>query len=266
MFGLVLPNEKVLSEEERKRYNGIYCGICKSLVSRYGALAKYTLNYDIVFLALVLQDAYANEPKNNSGRCITHPFKKRSFYSSEFIDYAADMNVVLTYHKLIDDWNDDKNTLAKALTKKLEKAYVEIKEREPDRCRIIEESLNELYFMEKSGQSNADTVSSAFAKTTEAVFSYKEKSEELGNLGKALGKFIYIADACIDFRKDLKKQQYNVMSFYLQKDFDNILENLMGDVHKALELIPNANSDGIVKNIIYSGIWIKYEISKGRQK
>ena len=56
------------------------------------------------------------------------------------------------------------------------------------------------------------------------------------------------------------------MSFYLQKDFDNILENLMGDVHKALELIPNANSDGIVKNIIYSGIWIKYEISKGRQK
>ena len=85
-------------------------------------------------------------------------------------------------------------------------------------------------------------------------------------MGKALGKFIYIADACIDFRKDLKKQQYNVMSFYLQKDFDNILENLMGDVHKALELIPNANSDGIVKNIIYSGIWIKYEISKGRQK
>lgn len=266
MFGLVLPNEKALSADEKARYGKIYCGICKSLSLRHGRFAKYTLNYDIVFLALVLCDVYADGGVTKSARCVSHPIKKREYTESALIDYAADMNVALSYHKLLDDWKDDKNRLAKHNADKLKCAYDKIADIYPDKCALIEKALSELSDLENAGEPNADKSAAAFAKTLEAVFAYGEKSAELSALGKALGKFIYIADACIDLKKDLKKSRYNPMSFYLKSEFQSILELLSAECENRLEALPFACDDGIVKNIIYSGIWLKYDCLKGKEK
>ena len=42
-------------------------------------------------------------------RCVAHPLAKHPARISEYTAYAADMNIILTYYKCKDDWNDDKN-------------------------------------------------------------------------------------------------------------------------------------------------------------
>lgn len=259
MFGLVLPNEKALSEEGKKRYSKIYCGICRSLSSRHGRFAKYTLNYDIAFLALVLSDVYETNSATKSARCLPHPIKKREYTESEIIDYAADMNIVLSYYKLLDDYADNGSKIAKHNADKLKRTFDSVQVRYPEQCACVKKAISELSALEKAGEMSADKTSMAFARTLEAVFAYGDKSTELSALGFALGKFIYIADACIDLKKDLKRSHYNPMSFYSRSEFQNILELLSAEIKECLERLPKANNDEIVKNIIYSGIWLKIE-------
>ena len=54
MFGYVITNCKTLSEEERARFRAMYCGMCHTLKKRYGNLSRFTLSYDMTFLAMVL--------------------------------------------------------------------------------------------------------------------------------------------------------------------------------------------------------------------
>ena len=261
----MLPNEKALSAEERARYGKIYCGICKSLSSRYGGFAKFTLNYDIAFLALVLSCVYSGG-ETSRARCISRPIKPHEYLKSELIDYAADMNVVLSYHKLLDDYNDEKSVFAKNSAKKLKPSYERVYEKYPEVCAAVESAMSELSELERAGECSADRSALAFAKALGAVFSYGEKSKELSAVGIALGKFIYIADACIDLKKDLKKARYNPMSFYERSDFTKILELLSAEINSALESLPEVRDDEIVRNIVYSGMWLKYEILKGKEK
>ena len=54
MFGYVIANPDALTPEQLARYKGAYCGLCRTLGSRYGKSAQLILNYDFVFLALLL--------------------------------------------------------------------------------------------------------------------------------------------------------------------------------------------------------------------
>ena len=51
MFGYVTINKPELKIREFERYQGYYCGICRSLRKRYGISGQITLSYDMVFLA-----------------------------------------------------------------------------------------------------------------------------------------------------------------------------------------------------------------------
>ena len=55
MFGYVYPLESELKVKEQTLYKAAYCGLCRSIGSRYGLSARMALNYDCTFLALFLQ-------------------------------------------------------------------------------------------------------------------------------------------------------------------------------------------------------------------
>ena len=40
MFGYIECNRSKLSSEELERYQGVYCGLCRNLKSRYGELER----------------------------------------------------------------------------------------------------------------------------------------------------------------------------------------------------------------------------------
>ena len=109
MFGYIIPNYDELKVKEFKHYHEFYCGLCQSLKKYAGLRGQISLTYDMTFLGLLLSSLYEDEPADMSEcRCVAHPKKKHRYVISEYIDYAADMNVLMTYYKCMDDWNDEK--------------------------------------------------------------------------------------------------------------------------------------------------------------
>ena len=44
MFGYLTADTATLTEEQLKRYQACYCGLCRSLEKRHGQLSRLTLN------------------------------------------------------------------------------------------------------------------------------------------------------------------------------------------------------------------------------
>lgn len=108
MFGYVTICEPELKIKDFKAYKACYCGLCKSLKEYYGSLGQLTLTYDMTFVILLLTSLYETELKQSMHRCKVHPVKKQTMLQNEFSEYAADMNILLSYYHLKDDWQDEK--------------------------------------------------------------------------------------------------------------------------------------------------------------
>ena len=124
MFGYVVVNKPELKFREFDVYRAYYCGLCHSLSKRHGLSGQLTLSYDMTFLVILLSSLYEPEHSVTSKRCIVHPLKRQSIISSEFTDYVADMNVILSYFKCLDDWHDDRSVLKLAYSKLLKKGSI----------------------------------------------------------------------------------------------------------------------------------------------
>ena len=83
-----------LSEQDKNKYRQFYCGLCHTLGTKAGFKGQMLLNYDLCFLAILLQSLYEPEISQGKHRCIIHPVKLKNFYTSEAIDYAADMDII----------------------------------------------------------------------------------------------------------------------------------------------------------------------------
>ena len=94
MFGYVRPSVRDLPEEELDRFRAMYCGLCHTLSRRYGQAARFILNYDFTYLAILLSDGMAGA-QGTAGRCYTSPIKKRPFLEpTAAMELAADESVI----------------------------------------------------------------------------------------------------------------------------------------------------------------------------
>ena len=115
MFGYVVPVKSELKVRELALYNGYYCGLCQTIGSRFGQPARLTLNYDSTFFALLLTSiAGTKAAPCVMRRCGYKPFHKKRLFApeSDAIRFAADVNVLLAWYKLRDDWHDERKVLA----------------------------------------------------------------------------------------------------------------------------------------------------------
>ena len=108
MFGYVTILEPELKVKDFRRYKSFYCGLCRELRERYGHLGQMTLTYDMTFAVLLLTSLYETEVRSEKVRCKVHPVKKQEILRSVFTGYGADMNLILAYYHLRDDWVDEK--------------------------------------------------------------------------------------------------------------------------------------------------------------
>lgn len=265
MFGTVMANKRELSEEDSKRYSAAYCGVCHALHRRYGSVARLSLNYDIAFLALMLELTHSKPSETKKAFCVCHTVKGRDYVSSETVDYCADMNVLLFYYQLLDDKNDDGSLRASVGETLLEKAFSKACALHPEKSSRIAEKMRELSELEQKDCRDPDLMGRVFGEVLGEAFAY-ENDEHLREFGASLGKFIYLADACIDLKKDLKRKQYNPMVSVPSSLFDNILNGLMTECTGKLKAFPKAYNDSLISNILYSGTFLKYEYTKARTK
>ncbi|MBO5837644.1 MAG: hypothetical protein J6Q92_07120 [Oscillospiraceae bacterium] len=269
MFGYVMANLPELSKQQKKRYGAVYCGICRAIRLRAGQMGRLGLSYDMAFLALLLMSLY--EPEETGGRkaCMLHP--KRAWVDNEYVQYAADMNVALAYYNCLDDFEDEGKLTAKAMAGVLAKGLPEIRERYGRQCDAIEQCLQELKALEKAGCDNPDLPASCFGKLMGQLLVFQEDmwSETLYRLGMALGRYIYLADAAVDYRRDCRKKQYNpflAMGTGLDwTRWEQYLVLAMGRCTEHYERLPLVQDKKILDNILYSGVWVEYRRRQGRK-
>jgi len=271
MFGYVQANIEQLTDAEKSRYKEFYCGLCHTLGNRHGFTSRLGLSFDMTFLAILLSSLYEPSETQNTARCVRHPFKEHKYISNPCIDYAADMTVALVYFNCIDDWKDDKNLVAKGYASLLSNAYKKVKINWPLQCETIEKELNTLAEIETANNPSLDAAANSFGRLMEALFVYKDDIwvSYLKKLGYGLGRYIYLADASSDLEKDKKKGSYNPLIYQISdiSDFKPVLQLLLGEASQYFEKLPLVQDENILKNIIYSGIWNKYnwEINKGER-
>lgn len=268
MFGYVTANTEALSKDEMKIYRGLYCGLCRSLKERYGNLSRMMLTYDMTFLILALSSLYRCDDKCGNKRCVIHPLKKHCFIENDITYYAADMSVALVYNKFIDDWNDDRNIFAKISASITKKDYLDICIKYPRQCKAIEKCLTDLSEVEKSGITVADVPANIFGTLLGEIFVYKEDeySPKLRAFGSALGRFIYIMDAWDDLKDDIKKERYNPLTSISSKNIKPVLTMILSECAEELFSLPLEKNKNIMKNVIYSGVWMRYSIKENHGK
>ena len=265
MFGYLTASPEFLSEEEQNRYKACYCGLCRSLKQRHGNLARMTLNYDMTFLVLLENSLY--EPQEDCGKetCPAHPLEPRSWWQSEATDYAADMNLALAYYKCLDDWKDDANPVALSQAKLLEPGFKKVEALYPRQCRAMEKSISDLSELEKAGIEDPDAAADTFGYLMAEVLLFREDrwSDSLRSMGRALGRFIYTIDACLDLNSDTLKNSYNPYRKYYglsdnEERFRDILKMTLGECLWYFDRLPLVQDVNIMKNVLCIGLWAKF--------
>lgn len=268
MFGYVVANMDRLTNEEKQQYRSYYCGLCKALGTRHGAVSRITLNFDMTFLVLFLSALYKTENTIATERCIIHPVKPHNYWRNKIIDYAADMNILLVYYNFMDDWTDDRKIISLCEAKIFKQEYKRVAIQYPNQSAIISECLRELSGIEKSGEVNPDVPANCFGKLMGEIFVFREDeyAPKLRAFGESLGKFIYIMDACLDLKADLKHERYNPLIMVSSENFSAILNLLMADCTEKYKQLPIGQDKSLIENILYSGIWTRYEAANKKIK
>lgn len=283
MFGYVTPLKPELKIREYNQFKSYYCGVCFAIKNLYGNIPRMTLNYDMTFLALLLDGLIKEDLNIELKRCIAHPDKKKPvILNNTAINYAASMNVSLVYYKLLDDINDDNSLKSKfslLFMKPYHKSF-------PDSIvkinSVIEKNLNKLSSLEKTKNFKfIDEICDPFSIIVGTIlkeFPYelkndsKELREQLYLFGYSLGKWIYLMDALDDLEEDMKNNKFNPINFLYNKDnlpykefLDNIKQRLEFSIFNCaytckeiLDSLPLNRNKEILENIINLGMMDKY--------
>lgn len=213
MFGYVAPENAHLYMKDDVLYKALYCGICKSIGGTCGQVSRLSLTYDVAFLSAIAHNIVGRDVTVKKSHCVIHPVTKRPIAArDELSDALADVNVILAYHKLLDDVYDENKGKLRSLI--LKGGYKRAKKRHPEIDEIVKTNYEKLFGLEKSNCAVLDRVCDAFAvmlKDISASILKEYRTEYTDKLFYNVGKWIYLIDALDDYDKDIKKNDYNVL-------------------------------------------------------
>lgn len=273
MFGYVNINRKGLTEQDLSAYRAYYCGLCQRLKDFGGRRAQLLLNYDITFLVVLLSGLYEPEEAENAFTCRLHPAKKRLARTNVFTDYGACMDVLLSYHSLLDDWRDEGSRAKKAYADALVPLYEDIRKRYPRQAAAVERFMKETTAAEERAETNIDVIGGLTGDMLAELFVYETDvwENDLRNTGYYLGKFIYLLDAYCDMDRDRKKKGYNPLLLQKMKSAtaceaytSQTLTSYITQCARSFERMPILKNAEIIRSCLYSGVWTRYEIARKR--
>ena len=273
MFGYISINKAEMKFKDYDVYHSYYCGLCKVLKECYGRRGQVTLSFDMTFLVILLTGLYEPDTKTEMVRCIAHPMQKHAAKTNEFTEYAAAINMLLSYYKCEDDWADEHRKKAFVAAKLLHSKIKKIEKLYPVKCKVISENLAQISKYEAENEQNLDLMSGLFGNIMAEIFAYRhdEWESSLRKIGFFLGKFIYLMDAYDDLEADLRRGRYNPLKdMSLQDDYeDRVLESLtllIAESTDAFETLPLVKDMDILRNILYAGCWTRYRQKQMRRE
>lgn len=249
MFGYVRAVTSVLSPADAQRYEAVYCGLCRTLGDRYGKTAQLTLNYDFVFLALLLA-----QPEEEGGAfpgraCPVRPWQKKSCWlDSHALTAAADATVILTWWKLQDaiadgGWAEAAKSRGAAVA--LGKHYRQAAAHWPAFDETVRSCLEELRQLEQANTPSLDRPADTFARILQGAAvetGLAARTHGIQQILYHVGRWIYLADAWDDLEEDRKQGTYNPILARYGDQADQAKEALRETMHVSLGLADTAFS------------------------
>ncbi len=275
MFGYVMPNREELKIKEERTYHAYYCGLCHQIGRQVGA-GRLALSYDMTFLTMLLDSLYDGRRYLGKRRCLLHPFKKHWVVESEASEYAAKMNILLAYDNLLDKWHDERNIggFFGSLFLKVKKRRIAA--RYPRQSKAVADYIEALHKAEEQKSPDMDLSAGLTGQMLAEIYDWREDewSRDLRGLGFFMGKFVYLADAYDDYEKDKKKGAYNPFIEYEKTHPDTdikaygkeLLVMMAAEAAKCFERLPLVDNIEILRNTLYSGVFIKINREKKAKK
>lgn len=228
VFGYIKPYIPALSVAEFEAYKGAYCGLCRTMGSLTGQVSRLTLNYDLAFLAIYRMAAERIPSKFSRRGCIAHPVSRRNIMKrNAALEYAAAASAVLTAGKIADNAKDERGfarlgakmitPLGNCMVRRVRKRIAELETE-------VASDLEALSKIEEAKTPSLDEPAAAFGALLARVASFgyegelKLISEEVG---RSLGKIIYVFDAAEDLFEDIKDEKYNPLALLYEKPYDD---------------------------------------------
>lgn len=267
MFGYVRARKDTLPAGAWEAYEAVYCGLCRTMGARYGTASRSFLNYDFVFLAMLLAPAEADSVQGCQ-RCPLHPIKgKPACPGGTWLDTAAAESVILTVWKLRDAAADDPffaRWRAKGLHLALRRGYRRAKAEYPAFDETAARLLKELWTLEREDCPSIDRTADCFARLLAAAAPPRgdeaaERATE--QLLYHLGRWIYLIDAVDDLEEDRQAGRYNPISArfpqWTQEDksyLRQMMDHSLALAGSAFQLLTPNPWHSVLENILYSGL------------
>ena len=273
MLGVMTVRKDELKFREFDRYRGFYCGLCRAIGKRCGKACRMALSFEMTFLSMLLTSLYEPETKGEMRRCAFHPIEKRLMLGNEAIDYCADLSALISYYDLRDGWEDEKRVDKLAESALLKTAARRAGEALPRQREAVERYVEKLHEVEQKNDMNLDAAANLSGELLGELYVWKKDvyERDLRELGFYLGKFIYLCDSFEDVEQDIKKNNYNPLAGRFKRpEFEEesrmMLEDMMARACRAFECLPLIEDAPIMRNILYSGIWLRFESACERRK
>ncbi len=221
MLGYLRPKLKSSDTKIKAQYRALYCGLCHSLKKNYGYRGITCLNYEGTFLLLLIISASESESVIFHGSCCLTPFVRVPFidYLNRKVKTAADISIVVSSFEIKDNINDGGVFIWKIfdrlLNKLNKKAVNEMSEFE----KTIKTRLNRFYDLEKSENVNLNEILGVCGNIVEGFMGPLLSevdgpiAEIISKSANYIGQWIYLMDACDDFRKDMSTDNYNPLHY-----------------------------------------------------
>ena len=262
-----------LKFREFDRYRGYYCGLCRAIGRRCGSVCRMALSFEMTFLAMLHTSLYEPETSGEMRRCALHPLSKRLMLANEAIDYCADLSALVSYYDLRDGWEDERRADRLAESALLKKAAMRAGGRLPGKRDAVLRYVKALHEIEARDDQNLDAAANLTGEMLAELYAWKDDvyARDLRELGYYLGKFIYLCDCYEDVERDIKKKNYNPLisrstNAAFAEDCEQMLSDMMARAAMAFERLPLLEDAEIMRNILYSGIWQRFEIAGERRK
>lgn len=218
-----------------------YCGTCKCLHRHHGLWSRLLLNFDLVLLGEILTAHHTTSPyMYNNGLCFYIP-KSSDF--SPLHRMIADLHLVFLHLKRLDAERDGDHPWMRHLPRFMESHI----QRALDNLalqglphQLWEDYLQAQWRLESMTLSVAEyagpteALCRTIVRAAGALAQTPLAATGLDQLGRAFGRWLYLADAFKDIEGDLRHKRFNAFTHSTQH---------ITDRHKALQYVQKAQDD-----------------------
>lgn len=163
MYGYIRLLKTENDAKDYDYYRSIYCSLCHSLEYNFGQIPRFLLSYDVTFMALIADALCPYQDSDSKMQAIKqncwHGLGKTTavFANRAYLDYAANVSLLLAEQKLIDDKLDKEHFSKRIISQFLFKsAFSQAQKNYPEVSESIANAMQNFNNLEAKFKANIE--------------------------------------------------------------------------------------------------------------